>query len=131
MEALLAKRIDQMKDGGTDDAPTDQYRAFSYIVEQLEHGNQPLRLMIQASAGTGQSPSGPTRSAFGAPAFQNTSSQAPNKFKQSVWRLIGLETIFLLTSRDRSGKSFLLTSVFLWCILHGKKAKACAPTGFC
>ena len=40
MEALLAKRIDQMKDGGTDDAPTDQYRAFSYIVEQLEHGNR-------------------------------------------------------------------------------------------
>ena len=51
MEALLAKRIDQMKDGGTDDAPTDQYRAFFYIVEQLEHGNRPLRLMIQASAG--------------------------------------------------------------------------------
>ena len=51
MEALLAKRIDQMKDGGTADAPTDQYRVFSYIVGQLEHGNRPLRLMVQASAG--------------------------------------------------------------------------------
>ena len=26
-------------------------------------------------------------------------------------------------------KSFLLTSVYLWCIVNGKKAKACAPTG--
>ena len=27
------------------------------------------------------------------------------------------------------GKSFLLTTVYLWCLVHGKKAKACAPTG--
>ena len=27
------------------------------------------------------------------------------------------------------GKSFLLTSVYLWCIVNGKKAKACAPPG--
>ena len=27
------------------------------------------------------------------------------------------------------GKSFLLTTVYLWCIVNGKKAKACAPTG--
>ena len=27
------------------------------------------------------------------------------------------------------GKSFLLTSVYLWCIVNGKRAKACAPTG--
>ncbi len=79
MEAILAERIEQMKQGGTEDAPTDQSRVFVHIVEQLEHGNKPLRLMIQASAGT--------------------------------------------------GKSFLLTSVFLSCILSNKNAKACAPTG--
>ena len=28
-----------------------------------------------------------------------------------------------------TGKSFLLTTVYLWCIVNGKKAKACAPTG--
>ena len=27
------------------------------------------------------------------------------------------------------GKSFLLSAVFLWCIVNGKKAKAAAPTG--
>ena len=27
------------------------------------------------------------------------------------------------------GKSFLLTTVYLWCIVNGKKAQACAPTG--
>jgi len=27
------------------------------------------------------------------------------------------------------GKSFLLTTVYLWFIVNGKKAKACAPTG--
>ena len=28
-----------------------------------------------------------------------------------------------------TGKSFLLETVYLWCIVHGKKAQACAPTG--
>ena len=28
-----------------------------------------------------------------------------------------------------TGKSFLLVTVYLWCIVNGKKAKACAPTG--
>ena len=27
------------------------------------------------------------------------------------------------------GKSFLLTTVYPWCIVNGKKAKACTPTG--
>ena len=68
-----------MKSGGEEGVETDQYRVFKFIIEQLEHGEKPLRLMIQASAGT--------------------------------------------------GKSFLLTSVFLWAVLHGVKTKACAPTG--
>ena len=27
------------------------------------------------------------------------------------------------------GKSYLLTTVYLWCLLHGKKTQAAAPTG--
>ena len=57
---------------------TDQWLVYTHIVHSLRTGT-PLRLMVQASAGT--------------------------------------------------GKSFLLTTVYLWCIVHGKKAKACAPTG--
>jgi len=57
---------------------TDQWRVYNHIVTSLRTG-APLRLMVQASAGT--------------------------------------------------GKSFLLTTVYLWCIVNGKKAKACAPTG--
>ena len=29
----------------------------------------------------------------------------------------------------RTGKSFLLTTVYLWCIVNGKRCKAAAPTG--
>ena len=53
-------------------------RVYQYIIDCIQRGKY-LRLMVQASAGT--------------------------------------------------GKSFLLTTVFLWCIVNGKKAKAAAPTG--
>ena len=79
IEAKLADNIEKMKAGGEPGVETDQYRVFNFIIGQLEHGEKPLRLMIQASAGT--------------------------------------------------GKSFLLTSVFLWAVLNGVKTKACAPTG--
>ena len=80
MKALLGQRVEMMKQGGTADGVTDQYRCFRHIIEKLQ-GDQPLRLMVQASAGT--------------------------------------------------GKSFLLTTVFLWCIVHKKNTKAAAPTGSC
>ena len=35
----------------------------------------------------------------------------------------------LVQASAATGKSFLLTTIFLWCLVHGKKAKACAPTG--
>ena len=38
------------------------------------------------------------------------------------WRL-------MVQASAGTGKSFLLTTVFLWCIVNGKKAKAAAPTG--
>ena len=71
IEAKLEKNIEMMKSGGEEGIETDQYRVFKFIIEQLEHGEKPLRLMIQASAGT--------------------------------------------------GKSFLLTSVFLWAVVQGVK----------
>ena len=57
MQALLAKRVEMMKQGqvrdeGNGAVVTDQYRVFSEIVAGLEQG-RPLRLMVQASAGTG------------------------------------------------------------------------------
>ena len=54
MQALLEKRVEMMKEGhvGNGAAVTDQYRVFSEIVAGLEQG-RPLRLMVQASAGTG------------------------------------------------------------------------------
>ena len=55
MQDLLDKRIEQMKQGGSDDTPTDQYRVFLYIIAKLNTGDAPLRLMVQASAGTGKS----------------------------------------------------------------------------
>ena len=57
----------------------ERRRVYKYIVGQLQAGTRPLRLMVQASAGT--------------------------------------------------GKSFLLTTVYLWCILNKLSCKAAAPTG--
>ena len=76
LAAELERRESMMQTGSTD--ITDQWRVYTHIVHSLRTG-APLRLMVQASAGT--------------------------------------------------GKSFLLTTVYLWCILNGKNAKACAPTG--
>ena len=76
MAAELHRREELLKAGGS--GVTDQWRVYTHILNALRSG-PPLRLMTQASAGT--------------------------------------------------GKSFLLTTVYLWCIVNGKKAKACAPTG--
>ena len=75
---LLAERERQMRQGGSDGEPTDQWRVYSEIVQALQ-SHRRLRMMIQASAGT--------------------------------------------------GKSFLLTSIYLWCVVHDVACKAAAPTG--
>jgi hypothetical protein len=52
MVELLAKREAQMREGGTAEHPTDQWRVYSYIISKLASDDgRPLRLMIQASAG--------------------------------------------------------------------------------
>eukprot|EP00973_Karenia_brevis_P005517 750854-Karenia_brevis.AAC.1 len=78
LQAELKKREDLMRAGVGIGKETDQWRVYSHIVENMAR-NTYLRLMVQASAGT--------------------------------------------------GKSFLLTTVFLWCLVHGKHCKAAAPTG--
>ena len=75
--SMLAERETnlQMSDMG---GVTDQWRVYAEIIKSLSSG-QRLRMIVQASAGT--------------------------------------------------GKSYLMTTVMLWCIVNGKKAKAAAPTG--
>ena len=74
----LRRREANMQTGGSADAPTDQWRVYTHIVRALQEGPF-LRLLVQASAGT--------------------------------------------------GKSYLLTTVYLWCLSNGKRCKAAAPTG--
>ena len=50
LKELLDRRVEMMKQGATSDGVTDQYRVYSHIVDRLQ-GDQPLRLMVQASAG--------------------------------------------------------------------------------
>jgi hypothetical protein len=78
LEEELRRREANMQTGGTPEAPTDQWRVYRHIVAALKDGPY-LRLVVQASAGT--------------------------------------------------GKSYVLTTVFLWCLLNGKRCKAAAPTG--
>jgi len=77
LKRLLEEREAQMRQG-PEDGVTDQWRVYSHIIGCIQRGEF-LRLMVQASAGT--------------------------------------------------GKSFLLTTVYLWCLVHKVKCKAAAPTG--
>ena len=78
LSVLLNRREQEMRQGATSAGETDQWRVYSHIVSSIRDGRY-LRLMVQASAGT--------------------------------------------------GKSFLLTTVFLWCLVHKKTCKAACPTG--
>ena len=78
LSELLQTRERQMQQGGADGETTDQIRIYDEIVHALPTERR-LRIMVQASAGT--------------------------------------------------GKSFLLTSLYLWCVVHGMACKAAAPTG--
>jgi len=53
MQTELEKRVNMMREGAASDGVTDQARVYDYIISCLESGEY-LRLMIQASAGTGQ-----------------------------------------------------------------------------
>ena len=46
------KRVEMMRSGVAEGRTSDQARVYEYIVDKLESGEH-LRLMVQASAGTG------------------------------------------------------------------------------
>ena len=58
LKAALATRVEQMMrgqvrdDGSQEEGVTDQYRVYVFIIEALQR-EEPLRLLVQASAGTG------------------------------------------------------------------------------
>ena len=76
---LTNRELLMQKLQGQANVMTDQWRVYQEIVEALQQKRQPLRMFLQASAGT--------------------------------------------------GKSFLLEAIYLWCLVHGYRAEACAPTG--
>ena len=108
MKDLLTKREGMMKagqvrdDGGHDLGETDQWRVYSHIIGCIERGEL-LRLMVQASAGDCNI--------------------------MNCLCLIALFSVLLFNTQLGTGKSFLLASVYLYCLVHKKKTKACAPTG--
>ena len=54
LQELLVKRERRMQEGGATDEPTDQWRVYCYIRDAIKNQNGSyLRLMVQASAGTG------------------------------------------------------------------------------
>jgi hypothetical protein len=75
--ALLAEREANLRTSDFEGV-TDQWRVYSEIVDALSTGRR-LRMIVQASAGT--------------------------------------------------GKSYMMTTAMLWCIVNGKKARAACPTG--
>ncbi len=78
LEAELRLREERLQSGACDGGITDQWRVYCFAIHALQHG-PPLRLLVQASAGT--------------------------------------------------GKSYLLTTIYLWALLRGLRVRCAAPTG--
>ena len=55
LKVELDRRTALLQEGAVEGLDTDQWRVFCYIVEVLTSGNRYLRLLVQASAGTGKS----------------------------------------------------------------------------
>jgi hypothetical protein len=110
MQAELDKRVELMRAGAAGDGITDQARVFDYIISQLE-GSNFLRLMVQASAGTGGQGWLQTMSSIRTPC------------------LVPSALLTASAVRHFPGKSFLLTTVYLWALIKRMKVKAAAPTG--
>ena len=58
LKVELDRRTALLQEGAVDGLGTDQWRVFCYIIEVLTSGDRYLRLLMQASAGTGKSLSG-------------------------------------------------------------------------
>ena len=55
LQVELDRRIALLQEGPVDGLGTDQWRVFCHIIEVLTSGDRYLRLLVQASAGTGNS----------------------------------------------------------------------------
>ena len=58
LQVELDRRIALLQEGAVDGLGTDQWRVYCHIIETLTGGERYLRLLVQASAGTGKSLSG-------------------------------------------------------------------------
>ena len=58
LQVELDRRTALLQEGAVEGLDTDQWRVFCYIKNVLTSGNRYLRLLVQASAGTGKSLSG-------------------------------------------------------------------------
>ena len=83
-------------------------RVYSHIIHALVNGHR-LRLMVQASAGTGAC------SMYSTHCTRTSHSIAHAHVRTRMHTL--------------RGKSFLLTTVYLYCLVHKIKVKAACPTG--
>ncbi len=107
LQRLLEEREEMMK-ASPDGSVTDQWRVYEHVVNCIQNG-QYLRLLVQASAGTGK------------PAPQHAKETLfPRWFASSGGGLL-FPVCYL--------RSFLLTTIFLWALVHNYKTKAAAPTG--
>ena len=109
MQEELDKRVEMMRTGNGGDGVTDQYREYQFIIGELEKGNKFVRLMVQASV-----------RALSALTVHCSSCK-------SVKGVAHRPSHRAPPTEAGTGKSFLLTTVFLWCLCRKKKVKAAAP----
>ena len=134
-------------------SPFDPRRVYSYIVGRLRNGGAPLRLMVQALSPprrppircclrVGMSSAPPNETKRGVGWHRQLGEQDAGMWGDSAPYLDCLAVLVGRGSSDAlerapwgepqktfRGKSFLLTSIFLFCIVNRRKCKACAPTG--
>ena len=90
----LEEREKNMQAGAPDGGVTDQWRVYQHVVTQLQTGS-PLRLMVQASAGTGSL----------ADLFVHWSIVLAGSY---------FHISFITFDCARRGKSYLLSTIYLW-----------------
>ena len=111
MKELLAKRERMMQESKSGEGTiTDQFRIYSHIIHCIETG-QWLRLMVQVLL------------FYIIPArlgWVGDPPRASHASKENAHQ-----------ASAGTGKSFVLNTVFLYCLVKGKRCKAAAPTGAC
>ena len=111
MKELLVKRERMMQESKSGEGTiTDQFRIYSHIIHCIETG-QWLRLMVQVLLCYII----PVRLGWVGDPPRESHASKENAHQASAG----------------TGKSFVLNTVFLYCLVKGKRCKAAAPTGAC